>query len=92
MRPRTARSLFIFPENRIRLAYLIRRNGFYVRMHGYEYLVAYENMFLCLIILQPLEASILIREFKWVDGHRKLVERIVELIRTLDAESRVIIY
>ncbi|MEM3648953.1 MAG: hypothetical protein QW506_07300 [Thermoproteota archaeon] len=87
-----ARSMFIFPENRLRLAYLLRRNGFKVRMHGYEYLVAYGSMFLCLILLQPSEGTVLIREFKWIKESSKLVERIVGLIKTLDAASRIIVY
>jgi hypothetical protein len=89
--PRAAWSRFIFPENKLRLAYLLRRNGFRVRMHGYEYLVAYGNAFLCSILLQPLENTVLIREFKWIEGSGMMVERIAGLIRTLDAESRVLI-
>lgn len=92
MSPHAARSLFIFPENRLRLASLLRRNGFRVRMHGYEYLVAYDNAFLCLILLQPLENTVLIREFKWIEGSSRIVEKIAGLIRTLDAESTVIIH
>ncbi|MGQ9596404.1 MAG: hypothetical protein ACUVUS_03300 [Thermoproteota archaeon] len=92
MNLRSAMSRFIFPANRLRLASLLRRNGFHVRMHGYEYLVAHDNAFLCLILLQPLENTVLIREFKWAERSRELVEKIVELIRTLDAESRVIMY
>ncbi len=92
MSSEAARSTFIFPENRLRLAHLLRRNGFKVRMHGYEYLVAYGSMFLCLILLQPSEGTVLIREFKWIKESSKLVERIVGLIRTLDAASRIIVY
>jgi len=89
--PRTALSRFVFPENRLRLAYLLRRNGFHVRMHGYEYLVAHGNAFLCSIFLQPLESTVLIREFKWIEGSSMMVERIAGLIRALDAESKVLI-
>ncbi|MEM2998723.1 MAG: hypothetical protein QW542_07235 [Thermoproteota archaeon] len=87
-----ARSILIFPENRLRLAHLLMRNGFKVRMHGYEYLVAYGSMFLCLILLQPSEGTVLIREFKWIKESSKLVERIVGLIKTLDTASKVIVY
>lgn len=86
------RSLFIFPEKRLRLASMLRRNGFYVRMHGYEYLVAHGNAFLCLVLLQPLENIVLIKEFKWAGGSHMLIEKVIELIRTIDAKSRVIIY
>lgn len=92
MSPHAARSRFIFPGNRLRLASLLRRNGFRVRMHGCEYLVAYGNAFLCLILLQPLENTVLIREFKWIEGSSRIVEKIAGLIRTLDAESTVIIH
>lgn len=87
-----AKSPFIFPENRLRLAWLIRNNGFSVRIHGYEYLVAYGNRFLCLLLLQPTDKTILVREFKWLDESRKLIEKIIELIRTMDEESRIIVY
>jgi len=90
--PEANRSLFIFPETRLRLAYLLRRNGFHVRMHGYEYLVSYGNRFLCLILLQPFEATVLIRVFKWLEGSSMLVERIAGLVKTLDETSRVTTY
>ncbi|MGQ9478905.1 MAG: hypothetical protein ACUVQ0_02645 [Thermoproteota archaeon] len=86
------KSPFVFPEERLRLAWLIRRNGFSVRMHGYEYLVAYIDRFLCLILLQPLEKTILIREFKWLNDYNGHVRRIIELIRSVDSVSRIVIY
>jgi hypothetical protein len=86
------RSPFIFPETRLRLASLLRINGFQVRMHGYEYLVSYGNAFLCLILLQPFEATVLIRVFKWIEESSMLVEKIVGLVKTLDKTSRVITY
>jgi hypothetical protein len=85
-------SPFIFPENRLRLAWLIRDNGFSVRIHGYEYLVAYGNRFLCLILLQPTDMTILVKEFKWLDESRKLIRKIIELIRTMDERSRIVVY
>ncbi|MEM2940699.1 MAG: hypothetical protein QW304_03995 [Thermoproteota archaeon] len=88
----SAKSSFVFPENRLRLAWLIRKSGFSVRIHGYEYLIAYENRFLCLILLQPTDKTILVKEFKWLNEPRKLVEKIVELIRTMDEVSKIIVY
>lgn len=88
----SAKSPFVFPENRLRLAWLIRKSGFSVRIHGYEYLIAYENRFLCLILLQPTDKTILVKEFKWLNEPRKLVEKIVELIRTMDEVSKIIVY
>ncbi|MBO3839760.1 MAG: hypothetical protein QXN75_05570 [Thermoproteota archaeon] len=86
------KSPFIFPENRLKLAWLIRREGFYVRMHGYEYLLSYKGRFLCLILLQPIDEVIMIKVFKWIKDSRKQVERIVELIRSLDNVSELVVY
>jgi hypothetical protein len=85
-------SPFIFPENRLKLAWLIRDNGFSVRIHGYEYLVAHGNRFLCLILLQPIDMTILVKEFKWLDESHKLIRKLIELIRTIDERSRIVIY
>lgn len=89
---KATKSPFIFPENRLKLAWLIRDSGFSVRIHGYEYLVAYSNRFLCLILLQPTDTTILVKEFKWLEDSSRLVEKIVELIRTMDKESEIIVY
>jgi hypothetical protein len=89
---RTLNSPFIFPENRLKLAWLIRRKGFSVRMHGYEYLVAYEGRFLCLILLQPMEGVILIKEFKWIEDSHKHLNRIIESIRSIDNVSEIVFY
>ena len=82
----------MFPQNRLKLAWLIREKGFSVRMHGYEYLIAYGDRFLCLILLQPMEGTILIKEFKWIEDSRKQLNKIVELIRSLDNVSRIVFY
>ncbi len=86
------RSPLILPENRLKLAWLIRGKGFSVRMHGYEYLVAYGGRFLCLILLQPMEGIILIKEFKWIEDSRKHLDEIVESIRSLDNASQIVFY
>ena len=86
------RSPFIFPETRLRLASLLRINGFQVRMHGYEYLISYGNAFLCLILLQPFEATVLIKVFKWIEESSMLVERIIGLVKTIDKQFSVNTY
>lgn len=86
------KSPFLFPENRLKLAWLIRREGFYVRIHGYEYLVSHGGRFLCLILLQPIDRVIMIKVFKWIDDSHRQVDRIVELIRSLDNVSELVVY
>ncbi|MBO3800222.1 MAG: hypothetical protein FGF52_04120 [Candidatus Brockarchaeota archaeon] len=87
-----ARSPFIFPENRLKLARLIKGKGFSVRMHGYEYLVAHGGRFLCLILLQPMEGIIMVKMFKWIEDSHKQVEKIIQLIKSLDSVSKLIVY
>jgi len=89
---RAAMSPFMFPENRLKLAWLIRERGFSVRMHGYEYLVAHGGRFLCLILLQPMDRIIMVRVFKWIADSHKHAEKIVDLIRSLDNVSKIIVY
>ncbi|MEM3712997.1 MAG: hypothetical protein QXR97_05630 [Thermoproteota archaeon] len=86
------KSPFMFPENRLKLAWLIRREGFYVRMHGYEYLVSHGGRFLCLILLQPMDRTVMIKVFKWIKDSHRQVERIVGLIKSLDNVSTLVVY
>ncbi|MEM2608684.1 MAG: hypothetical protein QXT87_05520 [Thermoproteota archaeon] len=86
------KSPFMFPENRLKLAWLIRREGFYVRMHGYEYLVSHEGRFLCLILLQPMNRTVMIKVFKWIGNSHRRVGRIIELIKSLDNVSEIVVY
>ncbi|MCS7138684.1 MAG: hypothetical protein NZ873_01335 [Crenarchaeota archaeon] len=92
MRNGGKKSPFMFPENRLKLARLIRGKGFYVRMHGYEYLVSHDGRFLCLIFLQPNNRIIMIKVFKWIEDSHNQVKEIVELIRSIDSVSELVFY
>lgn len=76
-------------SNRLKLLYMLRENGFEVRMHAYEYLVAYKNRFLCLILLFPRENRVTIKVFNWIQDNKKLTDRITTLIEEIEKEISV---
>ena len=84
------RSKFVFPEVREELYRKIRGLGLYVRIHGYEYLIADERRILALLFLEPwinrAELRILVPD----EG---FVEKIISKIRSIDPSISIgIIY
>lgn len=76
-------------QNRLKLLYLLRSSGFEVRMHAYEYLVAYNNRFLCLILLFPMESKVMIKMFDWIPNSSLLVNKIVSVIKKVEEKVTI---
>jgi len=87
---RDKRSRFVFPEVREELYRKIRSLGFYVRIHGYEYLIADERRILALLFLDPWINR---AELRMLVPDEGLVEEIVSKIRSIDPSISIgIIY
>jgi len=80
---------FILQSNRLKLLYRLSENGFKVRMHAYEYLVAYKDKFLCLILLFPRENRVIIKVFNWIQNSKELTDKIVKLIREIEKDISI---
>ncbi|MEM3789848.1 MAG: hypothetical protein QW260_01995 [Thermoproteota archaeon] len=76
-------------QNRLKLLYLLRNSGFEVRMHAYEYLVAYNNKFLCLILLFPMENKAVIKIFRWIPNNSSLINEVVSTIKEIEKETEI---
>ncbi|HDD69028.1 MAG TPA: hypothetical protein ENG61_01560 [Candidatus Korarchaeota archaeon] len=80
------RSSFVFPWMREKLYREIRDLGLYVRMHGYEYLIADDRRIVALLFLEPwidkAELRVLVPE-------GELVEKVLSKIRLLDQHLNV---
>lgn len=81
-------SLMLAP-NRLKLLYLLRNSGFEVRMHAYEYLVAYNDRFLCLILLFPLDNKATIKVFNWIPNNSLLINKIASIIKKIEEEVTI---
>ncbi len=78
---RGKRSKFVFPEVREKLYRRIRGLGFYVRIHGYEYLIADDRSILALLFLEPWINR---AELRMLVFDEKFVEEIVSEIKSID--------
>ncbi len=80
------RSPLLSPEGRLSLLQELRRRGFYVRMHAYEYLVGDEREFLCIILLEPHQGEATVVRLR-----RRAVNRIVEAIKSVDPGIHIVV-
>lgn len=76
-------------SNRLKLLYLLRNSGFEVRMHAYEYLVAYNKRFLCLILLFPMENKATIKVFGWISDNNPLINEVISTIKKIEENVRI---
>ncbi len=76
-----SKSKFVFPKVREKLYHKIKGLGLYVRMHGYEYLIADDKRILALLFLEPWTNRAELRIF--VSGG-EFVEKIVSKVKSLD--------
>jgi len=87
---RDKRSKFVFPKVREELYRKIRGLGFYVRIHGYEYLIADERRILALLFLEPWINR---AELRMLVPDEGFVEEIISKIRSIDPSISIgIIY
>ena len=77
------RSRFIFPEIREELYHQIRSLGFYVRIHGYEYLIADNKRILALLFLEPWINR---AELRILLSREGFVDNIVSRIKLIDPQ------
>ena len=72
-------------STRLRLLYRLKKEGFYVRMHAYEYLAGDEEGFLALIFLEPWVGRCFILPLR----HSEKIAEILKLIEKLDTSIKV---
>lgn len=70
---------------RLRLLYRLKKEGFYVRMHAYEYLVGDEEGFLALIFLEPWTSRCFILPLRYSEK----INAILKLIEKLDPSIKI---
>lgn len=76
-------------EARFKLLNLLRRSGYGVRMHAYEYFIR-GNHFIAFIHLKPSEGLAIIRGFRWnLDEFKNNVENLKRLMKLIDPNIRI---
>ena len=58
-------SPFASLEMRENLLYRLMKEGFHLRMHGYEYFIRRREKFVCLVVLYPTWGSAHIYKISW---------------------------
>ena len=82
---------FIFTsiEKRAILFNLLRKCGFKVRMHSYQYFIRGKK-FVCIAHAHPMWNFITLYKIKWnIEESEKAIEKIVKIIKTLDPKIRI---
>lgn len=74
---------------RLRLLNLLKRSGYKVRMHAYEYFIR-NRYFFAFIHLMPSSSLVVIRGFRWnLREFEDNVERLKTIIRRIDPEVKI---
>lgn len=74
------------PEGRLSLLQELRRRGFYVRMHAYEYLVADRTGFLAILLLEPSAGSATVVDLR---GSKGEISAIVDSVLAVDPQISI---
>jgi len=70
-------------QGRLRLLYLLKDSGFYVRMHAYEYVIGDGKRFIAIVLLEPSRRSATVIRL----GEN--VEQVINVLRKVDPELSV---
>lgn len=82
---------FILPENRLNLLHSLQKEGFQVRMHGYEFFV-WKNLFVCVLSFLPWSGIVFIRRIPWnKEESEASVMKILKILRSMDPDIRTYI-
>lgn len=82
-------SVFVFPENRLRLLHRLQAEGLQVRMHGYEFFVR-GRLFVCTLSILPQYGLFIVRRIPWNrEESEDAVKRIFEIIKAMDPKVEV---
>ncbi|MCD6563043.1 MAG: hypothetical protein J7K23_03875 [Thermoproteales archaeon] len=80
-------SYFLF-ERRINLHRCLKENGFYVRMHAYEYIVGDYKRFKAIIFIEPYYSRVFIKILDEKD--QEAIKTIIQCIRVEDPGIEII--
>ncbi|RLE84441.1 MAG: hypothetical protein DRJ41_03110 [Thermoprotei archaeon] len=78
-------SPFIKHEERLRLAYNIRKHGFYVRLHAYEYIVGDRTRFVAIVLLEPFLGRAMVK----IINNGENLNKIISSIKSIDSKINI---
>jgi len=81
------KSIFAMFEKRLELLYKLKDNGFYVRMHAYEYIVGTGDRIVTIILLEPNRNVVEVLRLERASDRD--IERVITTIKSLDPNVRV---
>ena len=65
---------------RLELLRKIKKEGYYVRMHAYEYLIGDNKRFLCILFIEPIlnrvEIFVVNKEFQHIKRIKKIIREV----------------
>jgi len=81
--------MLVLRKKRWELMELLRKEGFYVRLHAYEYLLGYDNQLKGLLLLEPFEGNAFLKIFEKKDD--EVIEKIKKCVYFIDKKIRLYI-
>ena len=79
--------MLVLRKKRWELMELLRKEGFYVRLHAYEYLLGYDNQLKGLLLLEPFEGNAFLKIFEKKDDG--VIEKIKKCVYSIDKKIRL---
>lgn len=83
------RSFFSLYKYRLELLYKLRRKGFYVRMHAYEYLLGFEGRIIGVLLLEPRRNEATLWLSPKVINSERIYNLINEALMSIDPTIKV---
>lgn len=81
--------MLVLRKKRWELMELLRKEGFYVRLHAYEYLLGYDKQLKGLLLLEPFEGNAFLKIFERKDD--EIIEKIKKCVYSIDKKIRLYI-
>lgn len=72
----------VLRERRLKLMELLRKEGFYVRLHAYEYLLGYNHQLKGLLLLEPFNGNIFLKIFG--EKESKIIDKVKKCVYSID--------
>jgi len=79
--------MLVLRKKRWELMELLKKEGFYVRLHAYEYLLGYNHRLKGLLLLEPFEGKALLKIFE--KRNNEIVEKIKKCVYSIDKKIRL---
>ena len=76
-------------ENREKLASVLREQGFYIRLHGYDYLLMYNNKIICSIHLLPRLNECYVHVNPLINNDNEQLRKVITMLKNISPQTKI---